>query len=208
MAPVIAKIPVAALVGLMFLVSLNTFNWGSLWLINKIAWTDTLVIVAVTVVTIWKDLAIAVAAGVFIGALSFAWSSLKLVRLQEEPDGEKRIFRLKGPLFFGSAMSFQTRLSAERIHEEQVLIDFSEGAILDHSAMHAIAMANQRLYEAGKKVELRALPDHVRDYLEWTSDADAPVKVSYEPEKAVDRDALILRGRTAGDLGMFAKEAS
>jgi len=166
LAPVVGRIPVAALVGLMFLVSINTFAWGSLGLLHIIAWTDALVIITVTLVTVFVDLATAVLIGLFISALVFAWSAAREVRLVDDPQGENtRVFRLQGPLFFGSAMSFTSRVRPERIPELHVVLDFSDGRVLDHSALDAITKTVEKLREAGKKVECRALPKDADSYL-------------------------------------------
>jgi sulfate permease, SulP family len=165
LAPIVGKIPVAALVGLMFLVAINTFAWGSLGLYRIISWTDGLVIIIVMIVTLAADLATAVITGMFISALAFAWNAAKEVKLEEESDGSTRTFKLQGPLFFGSAMSFQSRIRPERIPEPEVMLDFAQGNILDHSALDAITKTVDRLMEAGKKVRFHELPPDAKDYL-------------------------------------------
>jgi len=197
LAPIVGRIPVAALVGLMFLVSINTFAWGSLGLLTIIAWTDALVIVVVTLVTVFVDLATAVLTGLFLSALVFAWSAAREVRLVDDPQGANtRVFRLQGPLFFGSAMSFMSRVRAERIPEPTVVLDFSEGRVLDHSALDAVAKTVEKLRDAGKKVECLSLPQEARDYVKSMTQADI----------ADDRLPNSVPARTAGGKSVDASE--
>jgi len=190
--PLVSHIPVAALVGLMFIVSINTFAWGSLGLLSIISWTDALVILVVTGVTIAVDLATAVVIGLFISALAFAWSAAKEVKLVDEREGaHARVFRLQGPLFFGSAMSFQSRIRPERIAEPRVVLDFAGGKVLDHSAMEAITKTIDKLRTAGKTVNVRALPPEATAYFRSTSTApgSSPIKADAQAEAAPEAPA-------------------
>jgi len=154
-------------------------------LCSVISKIDALVIVVVTVVTILVDLASAVLLGLFVSALAFAWTAAKDVKLAdgtEGADGEVRVFRLQGPLFFGSAMSFQDRIKPDKVLEKQVVLDFSSGQVLDHSALEAITKTTDTLREAGKQVKFRALPPEAAAYFRSTSTArNATIETAAEP---------------------------
>lgn len=159
LAPIMAEIPVAALVGLITLIALNTFAWSSVVLILRINFIDAIVVVLVTVVTVWQDLCVAVVIGTIINALGFAWTAATQVKVHSELDpSEKRVFRLRGPLFFGSAMNYKMEVDPRKVEEADVVLDFSESKILDISAIQAIVEARENLKAAGKKVVLRGVP--------------------------------------------------
>jgi SulP family sulfate permease len=164
--PVVGMIPVAALVGIMFLVSLNTFAWGSLSLLRHIAWTERLVIFCVTLVTIVEDLATAVLFGLFLSAVTFAWTSARDVQVESSVDSVKDTheFHVKGPLFFGSAMAFQRKIEPSRIKEEKVIVHV--GQVLDHSALEAITQTDKKLRQAGKEVQWNGLTEGTKRYME------------------------------------------
>jgi len=162
LAPLIGMIPVAALVGLIVLIALNTFAWGSLQLMLRVNWIDSIVIVIVTVVTVVEDLAVAVVVGVIINALGFAWTAATEVRLtsHQNADGEL-ILSLRGPLFFGSAMNYQTAVTKADVTERVVVLDFTDSKILDISGVEAIVKAREFLTSSGKRVVLLGLPEEV-----------------------------------------------
>merc|ERR550525_450603 len=156
-----AQIPVAALVGLITLIALNTFAWSSITLVLRINIIDAVVVVLVTVVTVWQDLCVAVIIGTIINALGFAWTAATQVKVYSETEGSekhKRVFHLKGPLFFGSAMNYKMEVDPNRFSEGEVVLDFSEGKILDLSAVQAIKEARENLQGMGKRVKLRGVP--------------------------------------------------
>ena len=113
-APLIEQIPIAALAGVMFMVVIGTFSWSSFRIIRKIPLADAVVLVAVSAITVWKDLAIAVLAGVIMSALVFAWQSATRVRAKTslKADGTK-VYSIWGPLFFGSVRDFMSRFDVE-----------------------------------------------------------------------------------------------
>jgi len=158
LAPIMAIIPVAALVGLITLIALNTFAWGSFELILRVNWIDSIVVVLVTVVTVWQDLATAVVTGVIINALGFAWHKATEVSVDstETIHGERE-FCLKGPLFFGSAMNFQSVVTKAPIAEKIVVLNFTGSDVLDISGIDAIKKAQEYLESAGKTVVIRVL---------------------------------------------------
>merc|ERR1719330_1671090 len=145
-----AEIPVAALVGLITLIALNTFAWSSITLVLRISFVDAVVVVLVTVVTVWHDLCVAVVIGTIINALGFAWTAATQVKVESEAvSDKKRIFRLKGPLFFGSAMNYKMEVDPHKVEEDEVVLDFNESKILDISAIQAIIEARENLKGSG-----------------------------------------------------------
>ena len=156
MSSVLNTIPVAVLVGIMFMVSIGTFEWSSFSRLNKMPRTDAFVMVAVTVITVVADLAIAVIAGVIISALAFAWKHARIwSKSHIEEDGTK-VYELDGPLFFGSASTFADNFDIEN-DPQKVVIDFKNARVMDASGVEAIDMITKKYEEAGKSLQLRHL---------------------------------------------------
>lgn len=156
----IEEIPLAALIALMFVVAEKTFEWASLRVLRKVPRHDAFVIVAVTVVTVMTDLAIAVMFGVIISALVFAWQHAKEIRadVSTAMHGWK-IYTVDGSLFFASTQNFQS-LFTPRIDPDDVVVDFRRARVVDHSAIEAIDTLAERYRAQGKRVHLRHLsPD-------------------------------------------------
>ncbi len=158
-APLIEQIPIAALVGVMFMVVIGTFAWSSFRIIRKIPIADAIVLIAVSAITVWKDLAVAVIAGVIISALVFAWKSATMIRARKriQPDGTKT-YEIWGPLFFGSIQSFNSKFDVKN-DPENVEIDFVESRVSDHSAMEAIFNLVNKYEAAGKSLKLKHLSE-------------------------------------------------
>ena len=158
-APLIEQIPIAALVGVMFMVVIGTFAWSSFRILHKIPRTDAIVLIAVSAITVWQDLAIAVIAGVIMSALSFAWKSATMIRARKriKEDGTK-VYEIWGPLFFGSITAFNEKF-AIKTDPEMIEIDFIEARISDHSAIEAIFALVEKYQAAGKKVILKHLSE-------------------------------------------------
>jgi SulP family sulfate permease len=150
-------VPIAALVGVMFMVVIGTFAWSTFKIINKIPLSDLLVIVVVTFVTVVEDLAVAVLAGIIISALVFAWENALRIRARKHIDehGIKH-YEIYGPLFFGSTKLFTEKFDAKNDPKE-VIIDFKESRIMDQSAIEAINKITQKYLELGKTIHLRHL---------------------------------------------------
>ncbi len=149
-------IPVAVLVGIMFMVSIGTFEWSSFSHIKHMPKTDAFVMVAVTVITIFEDLAVAVIAGVIISALAFAWKNARIwAKTSYEADGTK-IYTLEGPLFFGSATTFADNFTVEQ-DPPKVVIDFKNARVMDSSGVEAIDNITKKYEDAGKNLLLRHL---------------------------------------------------
>ncbi|WWR47784.1 SulP family inorganic anion transporter [Roseovarius sp. S88] len=153
----IEQIPLAALVGVMFMVVIGTFAWNSLRILRKMPLTDAVVIVLVTVVTVKYDLAIAVVVGVIVSALAYAWNNARRIHAITEttPEGAK-VYRVQGPLFFGSAAGF-SELFDPKSDPDKVVVDFAESRVVDHSALQAIEAIAIKYETAGKRIQLRHL---------------------------------------------------
>jgi len=167
----IEKVPMAALVGLMFMVAIGTFEWASLKVFKKVPRTDIIVMILVTLVTvIFHNLAIAVIIGVVISALAFAWESAKRIRARKfiDQNGIKH-YEIYGPLFFGSVTTFQEKFDVLNDPDE-VIIDFKESRVVDHSAIDALNKITERYRKVGKKLHLRHLSEDCRLLLDNASE--------------------------------------
>jgi len=160
---VIAAIPVAVLVGIMFMVSIGTFEFSSLKRIKHMPKTDVFVLVVVTIITVFYDLAVAVIAGVIISALVFAWEHAKIFAHSKEEEG-KKIYELDGPLFFGSVTSFNEQFDLEN-DPDTVVIDFKKARVMDSSGAEAIDALTQKYKKEGKKLTLRHLSEDCKKTL-------------------------------------------
>ena len=153
----IEMIPIAALVGVMFMVVIGTFAWSTFNIINKIPVFDLLVIILVTALTVIFDLAIAVLAGVIVSALVFAWENAIRIRARKKIDehGIKH-YEIYGPLFFGSTSLFNSKFDVQNDPKE-VIVDFKESRIMDQSAIETVNKLAERYQKAGKTIHLRHL---------------------------------------------------
>ncbi len=156
-APLIEQIPIAALVGVMFMVVVGTFAWSSFRILNKIPLSDAIVLVIVSAVTVWQDLAIAVIVGVIISALVFAWKNATMIRARKriKEDGTK-VYEIWGPLFFGSVQTFNSKFDP-KTDPDFVEIDFIESRVGDHSGIEAILNLANKYAELGKSVKFTHL---------------------------------------------------
>ncbi len=185
----IERIPLAALVGVMFVVSEKTFEWGSVRVFGKVPRADALVIVTVTVVTVFTDLAIAVVAGVVISALVFAWQHAKQIRVdvRDDKDG-RRVYALRGALFFASTAQF-AELFTPRDDPADVIIEFRDARVMDHSAIEAIDALAGRYQQLGKHLHLRHLSADCRELLHRARDM-IEVNVMEDPHYHLADDRL------------------
>lgn len=156
----IEQIPVAALVGVMFMVVLGTFAWSSLTILHRVPRHDAFVIILVTIVTVYSDLAVAVVVGVIVSALVFAWRSSKRVSVRSETkENGQKIYNIRGPLFFGSTANFQDMFSPKD-DPDNVVVDFMKSRVWDHSGLQAIEALTERYARRNKTIVLRHLsPD-------------------------------------------------
>jgi sulfate permease, SulP family len=160
----IEKVPMAALTGLMIMVSIGTFEWASLKTVNKMPKSDVFVMVTVTLVTVFlHNLALAVIVGVIIAALVFAWDSAQRIRARKyiDENGIKH-YEIYGPLFFGSITAFNEKFDVLNDVDE-IIIDFAESRVVDMSAIEALNKITDRYHKVGKKVHLKHLsPDCIK----------------------------------------------
>lgn len=153
----IEMIPLAALTGVMMMVVFGTFEWASLRLFGRVPKEDVFVVILVSLVTVWTDLAMAVLVGVLVSALVFAWKSAKQIHVTEWTEKENtKLYLLEGPLFFGSVKPFQEKFNPAT-DPEDVIIDFKRSRVCDHSGIEAINLLTERYLQHGTKLHLRHL---------------------------------------------------
>ncbi len=155
----IEQVPIAALVGVMFMVVIGTFAWSSFRILNKIPVSDALVLISVSILTVIFDLAIAVVAGIIISALVFAWENAKRIRARKHTleDGTK-VYEIWGPLFFGSIQAFKSKFDVNG-DPDKIIIDFMESRVSDHSALEALFQIVEKYEAAGKEVHVTHLSE-------------------------------------------------
>jgi SulP family sulfate permease len=153
----IEQVPIAALVGVMFMVVLGTFAWSTFKVWNKVPTADVIVILLVTIITVFFDLAIAVLTGVIVSSLVFAWENAKRIRARKYTDdhGVKH-YEIYGPLFFGCIELFNSKFDVKNDPSE-IIIDFKESRIVDQSAIECINKLTERYHKSGKNIHLRHL---------------------------------------------------
>lgn len=175
-APVIGKLPMAALTGVMIMVAIGTFEWASFSIINKMPKSDIITGILVALITIFMhNLALAVLIGVIISALVFAWESAKRIRARHyiDENGIKH-YEIYGPLFFGSTTVFAEKFDIDTDPQE-VIIDFKESRVSDMSAIEALNGITKKYHEAGKTVHLRHLSEDCKRLLK---NAEAVIDVN------------------------------
>lgn len=165
LAPLIERIPLAALVGVMFVVAQQTFAWASLRVLNKVPRNDALVIFAVTVITVFTDLATAVLCGIVIAALNFAWQQARELYADShrEADGSK-LYRLHGTLFFASTTPFLNQFDPAG-DPPQVTLDCRHLSFVDYSAIAALKTLRERYTKAGKHLRVLHLSERCKQLL-------------------------------------------
>lgn len=175
-APLIEKVPMAALTGVMIMVAIGTFEWMSFKVINKMPEKDIFVGILVAGITVWlHNLALAVLIGVIVSALMFAWESAKRIRAKKYTDenGAKH-YEIYGPLFFGSSHNFMEKFEPAT-DPEVVIIDFKDSRIADMSGIDTINKLTERYRKAGKTIHLTHLSEDCRKLLK---DAEAIIEVN------------------------------
>ncbi|QDU68041.1 SulP family inorganic anion transporter [Engelhardtia mirabilis] len=187
--PLIELVPVAALVGVMFMVVLGTFEWSSFRVMTKVPKSDAIVIVLVSAVTVATDLAVAVLVGVIFSALVFAWKHAKVIHVVFETDASgRKVYSLRGPLFFGSTKSF-LELFDPKGDPDDVIVEFQHARVSDHSAIEAIDTLAERYLSLGKTLHLRHLSPECRKLLRKAGNL-VEVNVIEDPKYHVATDAL------------------
>ena len=175
-ADIIELLPMAALTGVMIMVAIGTFEWASLRTFRRMPKSDVLVMVLVTLVTIFlHNLALAVLVGVIISALVFAWDNAKRIRARKYVDDKGvKHYEIYGPLFFGSVTAFNEKFDVLNDPEE-VIIDFSESRVVDMSGIEALNKLTERYMKQGKTLHLRHLSRDCRNLLK---NADEIIEVN------------------------------
>ncbi len=164
-ASIIEQIPIAALVGVMFMVVIGTFAWSSFRIIRKIPRKDAFILVLVSTITVLEDLAVAVLVGVIIAALVFAWENATMIRARKsiKSDGTK-VYEIWGPLFFGSIQNFNAKFDLQN-DPEKVEIDFIESRVSDHSGIEALQNLIEKYLNRGKQIRLTHLSPECKTLL-------------------------------------------
>ncbi len=196
--PVIELIPLAALVGVMFMVVIGTFAWQSLRVLRIIPRADAFVIILVTAVTVYEDLATAVVVGVIISALVYAWnaaSRIQVISRSSVTEIGAWVYEIQGPLFFGSATQFQ-ELFDPKNDPDLVILDFMASRVVDQSALQAIDSVAAKYAEAGKRLQLRHLTRDCHKLL--ITAGQLIVDNDDDPEYGIAVDYDIKHGRLSG----------
>ena len=185
----IEQIPLAALIGVMFIVVIGTFEWSSFRILSKVPKSDAFVIILVSGVTVISDLAIAVVVGVIVSALVFAWEHAKQMYAKESIDENgSKIYEVHGAVFFGSVKNFQETFNPKD-DPEDVIIDFVHSRVYDHSGLEAIDKLAERYMNTGKKLHLRHLSAECRELLHKAKDL-VEVSVIEDPKYYIANDKL------------------
>ena len=186
----IEMVPLAALVGVMFIVVLGTFEWASFKMMRNVPVKDAFVIVLVSAVTVVTDLAIAVFVGVIVSALVFAWEHARHIhaKIDQNKDETEKSYSINGPLFFGSVSNFLELFDVKN-DPRHVVVDFAESRVADHSAIEAISVLNERYVKEGKKLHIRHLSKDCRKLLHKAG-VLVEMNVIEDPSYAVASDKL------------------
>jgi len=190
-APIIERVPMAALTGVMIMVAIGTFEWASFRIINKMPRQDVFIGVLVALITVWlHNLALAVLVGVIISALVFAWESAKRIRARKYVDatGVKH-YEIYGPLFFGSITAFTEKFDVAE-DPQDVVIDFKDSRVADMSAIEALNKLTERYQKAGKTLHLKHLSADCRQLLK-NADAVIDVNILEDPAYHVATDKQV-----------------
>jgi len=192
----IEQIPLAALVGVMFMVVIGTFAWQSLRILRRIPLTDAMVIILVTIVTVISDLAIAVIVGVIVSALAYAWNNASRIYAKSyiSPEGAK-VYQIQGPLFFGSTDGF-SELFNPKEDPDTVVVDFMNSRVVDQSALQAIEDMASKYQSQGKQLQLRHLSRDCHRLLNRAG--QLMVDSDDDPDYGIAADYAVQTGRMSG----------
>jgi SulP family sulfate permease len=195
-APLIEQIPLAALVGVMFMVVIGTFAWNSFNIMRRVPLSDSAVIVLVTIVTVMYDLATAVVVGVIVSALTYAWNNATRIHAKryDTPEGA-RVYQIQGPLFFGSSEGF-AELFEPKDDPAVVIVDFADSRVVDQSALTAIEAVAEKYEAAGKSLQLRHLSHDCHQLL--SKAGQLIVDSDDDPDYEIATDYSIRTGILAG----------
>ena len=185
---IIAQIPLAALVGVMMMVVLGTFEWSSFRILKKIPRTDAFVLILVSGITVATDLAMAVIIGVIVSALVFAWEHAQHIRADIKEENGVKTYELHGPLFFGST-SYFLELFDPKNDPNNVVIEFKHSRVADHSGLEVIDTLAERYNKEGKTLSLKHLSPECRTLLSKAGNM-VEVDVIEDPQYHVATDKL------------------
>ncbi|MFC3121207.1 SulP family inorganic anion transporter [Agaribacter flavus] len=188
-APLIEMIPLAALVGVMFVVVIGTFEWASFRIIRGVNKEDAFVLFLVTAITVIADLAIAVIVGVIVSALVFAWKHAThiIAKTHTDDDGWK-VYDLEGPLFFGSVSHFKDIFDPQN-DPKDVVIDFRDSRIWDSSGIDALDGLADKYKALGKTLHIRHISAECQTLLNKASEY-VEINVNEDPRYRVVSDKL------------------
>ncbi|MDR4506004.1 MAG: SulP family inorganic anion transporter [Candidatus Scalindua sp.] len=184
----IEMIPVASLIGVMFIVVIGTFEWTSLRLWNKIPKSDFMIIAIVSAVTVTHDLAIAVTIGVVISALVFAWKKSQRISAEIKYRNGVKTYILDGPIFFGSVTSFKNIFTPSQ-DPRNVIIEFQNARVYDHSALEAINTVSEKYRELGKFLTLKHLSRECQILIK-RANSIVEVDIHHDPDYHIATDQL------------------
>jgi SulP family sulfate permease len=188
-APLIEMVPLAALVGVMFVVVIATFEWASFRIVRGVNKEDAFVLFLVTGVTVIADLAIAVVVGVIVSALVFAWKHATHIMAKSHTDDDGwKVYDLEGPLFFGSVTHFREIFDPQN-DPSDVVIDFKESRIWDSSGIDALDGLADKYNEQSKKLHIRHISPECRVLLKKAGEY-VEINVNEDPRYRVASDTL------------------
>jgi len=185
----IEQIPLAALVGVMFIVVIGTFEWSSLRILGKVPKADAFVIILVSGVTVYSDLAVAVIVGVIVSALVFAWEHAKHITVQRSVDENgSTVYEVNGPIFFGSIANFLEQFTPED-DSDDVIVEFKNARVVDHSAIEAIDTLAERYLSRNKTMHLKHLNKECKQLLD-KADKLVELNIIEDPDYHIVTDKL------------------
>ncbi len=185
----IEEIPLAALVGVMFIVVIGTFEWSSLRILGKVPKADAFVIILVSGVTVYSDLAVAVIVGVIVSALVFAWEHAKHILVHRSVNEEgSTVYEVNGPIFFGSIANFLEQFTPED-DSDDVIVEFKNARVVDHSAIEAIDTLAERYLSRNKTMHLKHLNKECKELLH-KADKLVELNIIEDPDYHIVSDKL------------------
>ena len=185
----IEQIPLAALVGVMFIVVIGTFEWSSLRILGKVPKADAFVIILVSGVTVYSDLAVAVIVGVIVSALVFAWEHAKHITVQRSVDENgSTVYEVNGPIFFGSIANFLEQFTPED-DSDDVIVEFKNARVVDHSAIEEIDTLAERYLSRNKTMHLKHLNKECKQLLD-KADKLVELNIIEDPDYHIVTDKL------------------
>lgn len=185
----IEQIPLAALVGVMFIVVIGTFEWSSFRILRKVPKGDAFVIILVSGITVYSDLAVAVIVGVIVSALIFAWEHAKHINVTRSiNENGSTVYEIDGPIFFGSIANFLDQFSPED-DSDDVIVEFRNARVADHSAIEAIDTLAERYISRGKTMHLKHLNKECKQLLE-KADKLVELNIIEDPDYHIASDKL------------------